>query len=265
MKALLILLLTFTLISCNQQQTQQLPKSDVIAVVGDEQITADLLKAFLLANGISDTDGAVLNKALDRLIEDVAIAQIAKKKQLPLTTEQLNTMEYLRIKAFSNNAKKDYLLNNIVTEEEIQTEYAMVNELTGGFQYHVRHIMFKDEVEAIKMLDSIKSVDEYKQQETVYLQKNPKLSGVGDLGWVTMGQLPKSFREVLINTAENTLIRQVINSNFGAHVVYLQGIKAIETPKIDDVRLGIIKTIKNKKLSKLSQLAQAKAHVDIKE
>ena len=265
MKPLLLLLLTFGLISCNKQSAQELPESVVVAVVGDEAITTDLLKAYLTANGINQANDAILNTALDKLIEEIAMANIAKKKQLKISGDELNTLKYLKLKSLANAAKQDYLLDNVITNEEIKTQYDTVNNQVGGIEFHVHHLLFKDEVEAIKLLDNIKSVDDYKASETLYLSKNPKMRNVGDLGWVTLGQLPKSFREVLPQQKENSVLSQVLNSKFGAHVVYLEGIRKLQPPKFEDVKDGIIQSLKTKRISKFAQLAKAKAHVIIKE
>lgn len=265
MKNTLLILFVLTLLSCQQQQVQELPESEVIAVVGEEIITTDLLKAYLQTNGVANADEKTVNKALEKLIEEVAIANIAKKKKLPMTGEQLNALKYLQIRSMANNARTDYLLDNKITDGEIQQEYANANKQAGGIQFKVHHLLYKDEVEAIKTREKITSVESYKIIQQQFLAQNPNMRGVGDLGWVTLGQLPKSFREVLPVSEENSVLANVLNSEYGAHVVYLEGTRKLQPPKLADVKPGIINALKNKKLSKFSQLAKAKAKVMIKE
>lgn len=265
MKTLLLVLLSISLLACNQQTQQQLPESKVIALVGEEVITTDLLKAFLQANGVVTADETTVNKALDSLVDEMAMANIASKKKLKMTAEQLNTFKYLQIKAMANNAKLDYLLDNPITDAAIMQEYNKVNKQAGGLQFHVHHLLYADEVVAIKALDTIKTVSDYKALEQVFLQENPNMKNVGDIGWVTLGQLPKSFREVLPATQENTVLIEVLNSQYGAHIVYLEAIRELQPPKLEDVRVGITQSLKAKKISKLAQLARAKAHVIIRE
>ena len=265
MKNILLILPLLFLYSCDEQNTQQLPESEVIAVVGDQTVTADLLDAYLRANGLRKDDKKTTDQALKKLIEEVAIANIANKKKLVMTTEQLYTLKYLQIKSMANNAKQDYLLNNEITDEDIKKEYDQANKQAGGVQFHVHHVLYKDEVQAIKLLENIKSVEDYKTHESTYLQENPKMRGVGDLGWVTLGQLPKNLREELPIMQENTVLSKVVTSEYGAHIVYLEAIRKLQAPKFEEVKQGIIRSIKTKKLSKFSQLAKAKAHVIIKE
>ena len=265
MKNILLILLILFLYACNEQNTQQLPESEVIAVVGDQTVTADLLDAYLRANGIIKPDDKTIDQALEKLIEEVAIANIGNKKKIVMTTEQLNTLKYLQIKTMANNAKQDYLSNNEITDEDIKKEYDQANKQTGGVQFHVHHVLYKDEIQAIKLLENIKTVEDYKKHESTYLQENSKMRGVGDLGWVTLGQLPKNLREELPLMQENTVLNKVVTSEYGAHIVYLEAVRKLQVPKLEEVKQGIIRSIKAKKLSKFSQLAKAKAHVIIKE
>jgi len=255
----------FSLVSCKQETETELPESTVIALVGEEVITSDLLKAYLQANGIANVDEQKISAALESLINEMALANIAKKKQLALSGDQLNTLEYLKIKALAHNARTDYLLDNKITEQEIKNEYNKVNQQTGGLQYNVHHLLYQDEVEAIKVLDTIKSPSDFLQIEKEYLQNNPNKRGIGNLGWVILGQLPKSFRSKIPSMSDNTVLNTVLNSKYGAHIVYLQAKRKLQAPKLEEVKEGIVNSLQSKKLSKLQQLARAKAHVIIKQ
>jgi peptidyl-prolyl cis-trans isomerase C len=242
-----------------------LPESEVIAVVGDEKITQDLLKAFLNANGILQTDKNTINLALDALISEVAMSNIAIKKKLNFSTEQLNTLKYLKIRAQAKNAQLDYLANNEITDDDIQKEYDKANQETGGIEFYVHHLLFKDETQAIELLDQIKSPEEYLIQEELYLQVNSNMQNVGDLGWVSLSQLPKSFADKLLITEKGSVVSEVVNSSFGAHIIYLQDTRKLQAPALEEVKQGIINALTNQKISNFKQLAKAKAHVMIKE
>lgn len=265
MKLILSLFLVLALISCKQKTEAELPESTVIALVGDEVITSDLLKAFLRANGIANADEQTINLALESLIDEMATANIARKKQLNLSGDQLNTFKYLKIKALANNARTDYLLDNKITEQEIKKEYNKVNKQTGGQQYRVHHLLYQDEVEAIKALDTIKTPEDFLAKEKEYLQSNPNKRGIGDLGWVILGQLPKNFRNKIPSLTVNSVLNTVVNSKYGAHIVFLQGKRKLQAPKLEEVKKGIVSSLQAKKLSKLKQLARVKAHVIIKQ
>lgn len=264
MKTILIVLCSLGLLSCNNQ-TDELPDSKTIAVVGDNNVTADMYQAFLQANGISNPDKALAKKAFDKLVDEVAMSNMAEKENLKLTTLQLNTLKYLRIKSQANNAAKAYLKKNEITQQEIEKEYNQANKNSGAEQYHVHHLLFKDEVEAIKQRERLQSSADYLAYEKTYLTTKNQSKSMGDLGWVNLTQLPKEFASALKTAQERQVLAEVVNTKFGAHIVYLEKKRPLEPPPLDSVKAGIIKTLKAKKLSKYTQLARAKAHVKVSE
>jgi peptidyl-prolyl cis-trans isomerase C len=264
MSKLLLLVITLSLFACNSQQQQQLPKSEAVATVGDEIITIDFLNAFLQANGVVNADEAMLKKALDSLIQEVAMANVAKNKNLKMTKEQLNTLHYLQIKSMAENARQDYLLDKPITDEEILAEYNKAGKQTGDKEYRLHHVYYKDEIQAIKKREKITSVEDYKKLEQQFLQENPGVNKIGDIGWVALSQLPQGFRQKLATSSENTVLKEIIKTEFGAHIVYIEAIRDLQPPKLETVRAGVIKSLQAKKLSQFAQLARAKARVEIK-
>lgn len=267
MKYVYLIFTIFFLASCqdSHQQVTVEDDSEVIATVGDMPVTANLLRAYLKANGVTRTDTEALNMALDNLINEIAMGNAAKKKGIHLTKEQVQGLRYLEIRAFSSAAQQDYLKDVEVSEQEIEQAYNLANQQIGGMEYHIHHLLYKDEVEAIKIRDGIKSTEDYLELEKEYLKDNPGQRNVGDLSWVTLGQLPESFRKILPQIKAGTVLKDTLKSPYGAHIVYLQETRAITPPKLEDVKHGIINTIKKEKLSKFAQLARAKTKVTIKE
>lgn len=263
MKLVFILILNVFLFSCSTQQSQDLPESDAVAKVGDEVISADLLNAYMYVNGIANPTPEMINASLGKLIEEVAMANIATKKQLPMTRAQLNNFKYLKLRALASNAKLDYLSENKSTEQELLEEYNNVTEQTKGQEYHVHHLLYIDEIQAITALDEIKSAEDFKIKEAQYMQENPGKVNVGNLGWLNLLQLPKSFKEVLPQMAENSVHHQVISSQFGAHIIYLEAVRNTSAPAFEEVKSGIEKSLEAKKVSKFAQLAKVKARVTV--
>jgi len=262
---LFIILLILSSCQNSQQQTETEDNSEIVAMVGEKPVSAGLLRAYLKANGITKTDAASLNTALDGLINEVAMAELAKKDGVQLTREQSQGLKYLELRAFSSAAQKNYLDQIQVTDEEIADAYDKGNKQIGGFEYHIHHLLYKDEVEALKHRDEIKSVEDFQALEKQYLKDNPGQRNMGDLSWVTLGQLPEAFRKAIPSAEVNTVLKDTVKSPYGAHIVYYQEKREITPPKLEDVKQGIINTIKKQKLSKFSQLARAKTKVVIKE
>ena len=128
MKCSLFLIFLFLLSSCSNNTESNLPESKVIAVVGEEKITQDLLNAFLIANGVSQTDENNIKLALDALINEVAMSNISIKKNLKLSAEQLNTLKYLQIRTQSQNAQLDYLSKNQINSPKYHLQYVQTRK-----------------------------------------------------------------------------------------------------------------------------------------
>ena len=86
-----------------------------------------------------------------------------------------------------------------------------------------------------------------------------------DNEWVSLSQLPQSFKDKLMTTEKNTVSSEIAISSFGAHIIYLKDTRELEAPSFDQVKQGIIQTLKNQRISNFKQLAKAKAHILIKE
>lgn len=257
----LFLAFLFILPSCSKNNGPlELPDSKLLAVVGNQEITQGLLQAYISSNALSPTNDTEVAMALDSLIGEVAMANIATKKKLNLSDQQRNTIYYLNLRTHSQNAQRDYLQSQPVSTQDAQNEYEKIKTSAGGHEYYVHHMLFDDEIEAINMLESIKSSSDYLSYEVEYMNSSNK-TGVGELGWVNLKQLPKSFGDVLPTISEDSVAPTVIQSQFGAHVLYLKQKREFEPPSFDEVKDGILNSLKAKRLSKFKQISVAKAKV----
>ncbi len=269
MKYVLFVTLVLILVGCQSgSDGDQAPvqTGEVVAVVNDEPVTTDLLRAYLHANGVADPDEVALNKALEGLIAEMAMAREAQKKKLPLTPEQLNTLQYLHVRAMAANAMSDYLRRHPIEEKDLRAEYNKIVKNTGGQEYHVHHLLFADEVQAQQIASDIQAGKiTFAEAEKDYLDSNPGRRNVGDLGWVNLSQLPKSFRAVLPDMQPGQTHPKAVVSDFGAHVLYLEDVRQLKPPPFDEVKAGIERSLRQKRMDRYRQLARAKARVAIKE
>ncbi len=269
MKYPLLFLLSLALLACqgspgDQQTTAQ--TGEVIAVVNDEPVTTDLLKAYLKANGIAKSDEVTLNKGLEGLIAEMAMAREAQKKKLPLTPDQVNTLQYLHLRAMATNALSDYLKNHPIEDKDLRAEYNKIIKNTGGQEYHVHHLLFADEVQAQKLAEDIAAgKTTFAEAEKKYLAENTARRNVGDLGWVNLSQLPKGFRQVLPGMKPGQVYPKAVASEYGGHVLFLEDTRQLQPPPFEEVKAGIERSLRQKQVDKYRQLARAKARVAIKE
>jgi len=265
MRLVTIILLALTLSACQQQGEDIQDDSEVLVIVGEQNISRNNLKAFMSVNGILNPSQAQMASSLEDLISELSLAHFAKKQNLSLSTDQLMKIDHLKSKAYADVAIKDYIAQNPISDTEVKKEYDRVTHESHGLQFKVRHLLYKDEIEAVKMLDTINAGLGYLQAEAEYLSQRGNVKNVGDIGWLVLAQLPESFRKILPGMKIATVYQKVIVSQFGAHVLFLEDKRKLEPPSLEIAKAGIIQTLTSRKIDKFKQLTRAKAKVLIVE
>ncbi|WP_154224578.1 peptidylprolyl isomerase [Marinicella rhabdoformis] len=259
-----VVLMALCLAGCTEKSGTVNDSSEVLAVVGDIPVTANVMDVALKSRGLVQAGPAEKQAVFDELIREAAMANQAVKSALPLNAEQLALLQYQQMKYQAHNALESYLKKNPVTDADIAAEYEKVIKATKGLQFHVQHLLFKDEVEAVKVLDGINGNDySFEQAMTSYVAARPNVRNVGDIGWVNLQQMPEPLRLALEQMSVGQLYPEVVLSDFGAHVLYLKDKKTVEPPSLAEASAGIKKTLEQRLKSKFTQLATAKAKVKV--
>lgn len=267
MLRLLIIYITFAfLFAC--QQTEQVEKiednSKVLAQVGDKKITEQYLQAVFMAEGIQDPSVEQKAKRLDQLLTQAALANQFEKDKLAINAKQRYILDYLKLKTQAELSIENFMQIKPVTEQELSDEYNRVVKEAGQNQYLVHHLLYADELEAVRVLDAIDSVESYLEKQKDHLsQLDGHASNVGQLGWVSLPQLPKKFRKILPTMTPGSIHKEVVNSQFGAHIIYLEDVRPMETPSFEASKEGLKKTLEKRKLDKYLQLLKIKADIKL--
>ncbi len=235
--------------------------SAVLATVGEYDITQAYLDAYLASKGANEATDQQKAFALGELIKLVALANEARKSELKPSLDQYLRLEQLQHQVLAKAAVDNQLSNYPVTEAEILAEYEKTTAVITGDEYHVRHLLFQDESQAVAVLDQLNAGLDYLEAESAYLKNNPVGRNVGNIGWVNVMQVPEVFREPLKTMPIKTVYPKTLVSQFGVHVLYLAGKRPLLAPEFEEVKAGIKKTLEQRKIEKYEQLAVIKAKV----
>ncbi len=264
MKKVIFIVLCLLLAACGNKDQQGInDTSRVLAQMGDFKLTEAYLQTYLKNSGISEPDNQQLNTAMDEIIAQQALAQQASKAGLNLSLEQLYTFQQFKERALAQLAVEKYLADYPVADAELQAEYERITAELQGQEYQVHHMLFKDEVQALTMLEEIKAGAVYTELEADYMLTHANVKNVGNIGWVNIMQVPEAFRGPLRQMQAGQVHDRVVNSQFGAHVLYLEGKRAIQPPAFEAVKEGIRKTLEQQKIDRYKQLAVVKAKVKL--
>lgn len=171
-----------------------------------------------------------------------------------LSQQGINDMEGFRTAFFENN-NNALLINELqekvvgevkVTEEEIK-EYYKENKDEYSTQEQVKasHILLEDEETAQEVLDKLNDDADFAELAKEYSTDTSAENG-GDLGFFARGQMVQPFEEAAFEL-EVGEISDVVQSDFGYHVIKVTDKKVASTQTLEDVKDEIENTLVNQK------------------
>jgi len=264
-----LLVIFLTLLACNESaDTSIKDESKVLATVGDFHITEDYLTAFLNSRGVDQVEDQQQNKqlrsqGLDVLVKQVSLAHQAEKAGYQLTQQHAFEIQQAKQRALAQIAIEKHLSANPVTTADVEAEYQRTSEALKGEEYHVHHLLYADETEALDVLDQIKTSDNYLAAEADYLLAHPNVKNVGDIGWINIMQVPEVFRKPLQVMPINSTHPQTLVSQYGVHILYLEAKRPLVAPELETVEAGIRQSLRQQKIDRYQQLAVIKAKAKI--
>jgi peptidyl-prolyl cis-trans isomerase C len=203
------LIILFSLTACEKKEAVP---PDVIASVGDRQITRADFERYLERNVGSSADQLAPPAAtalLDQYIDEVILSEQAAKKGIQFATTEITAAVRndpgSTIVEKTDELRRQRLLADVTASVPSPEEAAVrryyeenLNEFRVGDQVHARQILVLNEADAAKVMQELKSGKPF---EEVSLQhsKAPNAASGGDIGLVARGQLPKAFEEVLFS------------------------------------------------------------------
>lgn len=246
--------------ACNNSEQNQInDDSKVLAGVGDVIITEAYLAAFLSSQGVQQPNEQQKAQGLDVLVKQASLAQLAKKSGIGLSQQHSFEIQQAKQRALAQAAIDQHLADNPISDADIKAEYQRIVDELDDKQYHVRHLLFQDESQALETLDQIKVDHNYSAAEAAYLSAHAGVKNVGDIGWVNIMQVPEVFRGPLQNMQAGTTHPKTLVSQYGVHVLHLEAVRPLVKPEITAVEAGIRQTLKQRKIDRYQQLAVIKA------
>lgn len=265
MRLLVIISLIVLVSACQQHNgdsTTVADNSRTIVTIDGQPITEQMVRVFWLNQGVDQPSEAQINQAVKQLTEQQLLVNYANKQGIALTLEQAIGFQQLKQQALAQHALQQYLADNPITEADLKAEYERVIKEVKDQQYHVHHLLYKDEVAALAALDALAAGAEYLEVEQAYLQEHANMTNVGDIGWVNIKQVPESFATPLQQLQPGHYYQQPVISQFGAHVVYLEDQRTVPPPTFVEAKEGIKRSLQARQISRFKQLLEVKADIN---
>ncbi len=152
-------------------------------------------------------------------------------------TDESATVDYVEL-------NRDAVAATVALDENTLASYyeTVSDQFTTPPERNPRHILLSvdagaDEARtlAADILDRVNAGEEFAELAAEYSQDGGSASRGGDLGWVSKGQFVGPVDDAVFSMSEGE-IRGPIESEFGLHIVRLDGIRGAEVPPLAEVR-----------------------------
>jgi peptidyl-prolyl cis-trans isomerase D len=133
------------------------------------------------------------------------------------------------------------------TEEEVKAAYeARASQFRVDEQRRASHILVKTKEEAEKILQELKkNPGRLAELAKKHSQDPGSAEKGGDLGWFGRGMMVKPFEEAAFKLGQNEM--QVVESEFGFHVLRVTGIQAAKARPYEEVRKELAEELARQK------------------
>jgi len=224
----------------------------VLATVNGKPITEEDLKIATEDLG-SSVPQQLQGKAretylLDYLVDSQLVVQKALAEKLDQTPDFTEKLSYMRDKALMEVLLSD-VAKAATTDEMLHKTYDdAAKAQKPETEVHARHILVPTEAEAQAALKRVKGGEDF-AKVAKEVSKDPSADG-GDLGWFTKDRMVPEFAEAAFKL-EPGQISDPVKSQFGWHIIKLEGKRQKTFPPFDEVRDQIVRYVVQKAQSEL--------------
>ena len=235
-----------------------------LATVNGVAIPRSRLEAVIkqqVARGAKDSE-QLRAQVREALINNELLVQEANRSGVAKRAEVQQTIELNRAELIANAQIGEYLRAHPVNDAEIQKEYERAKQLTGEREYRARHILVASEDDAKTIIADLKKgakFDEIAQKRSLDEGSRPK---GGDLDWNVPSNFDKAFSDAMVKLEKGRMTDAPVRSRFGFHVIQLDDVRALNFPKLDQVKPQIQQRIVQQRVENMVRDLRAKARIE---
>lgn len=235
--------------------------STVVATVNGTDITLGhmIVAMASLPQQYQDlADDTLYTGILEQLVQQTILAQ-SYSEEMPLRAKLALENEERSLRA---GETIETLLAGAVTEEDIVAAHeAEVAGFEPVEEFNAAHILVATEEEALAIKADLDGGADFaamaREKST-----GPSGPGGGDLGWFGMGQMVPAFEAATISLQEGE-ISEPVQTQFGWHVIQLNGTRSTQPPSLDERRDQITAALQREKIQGILDTATEGADIDI--
>jgi peptidyl-prolyl cis-trans isomerase C len=203
-------------------------------------------------------------KIIDQLALQIVLSDEAVKKGLDKSPEVAEQIGAIKQSVLANAYVEDYVKNNPVSDETIQTSYDRIKATITGNEYKVRHILVAKEAEAKDIIAKLKKdpASFAKLAKEHSTDPGSKDKG-GDIGWLDLKRMDPDFAVAVTKLDKGKFTTEPVKTQFGYHVILLEDSKPIEAPSLDEVKAQLTQQLQQQAVKKQVEALKAAAKIEI--
>jgi len=221
-----------------------------VATVNGKPIPASRMDAMVkqvVAQG-GQQDSPQLREMIKKdLIGREVLIQEADKQGFAAKPEVKAALENARQSIIINAMLQAYVKKNPVTDAEIKAAYEQHKSSRGDKEYHARHILVGTEKEAQDIIAKLKAGGKF--EELAKVSKDGSANNGGDLDWASPGNYVKPFADAMVALKDGQVTDKPVQSQFGWHVIKLEGTRAVKLPGLDEVKGQVSEALTQRKVA----------------
>jgi len=213
------------------------PSGPVVATVGGEEITTQVLEAFARGRKLDPANPEQRAQALEQLIETVVVAQDARAAGLAQQPEVRSELALARALLLSGRRLEALREGIQISDAELQEYYQQEVARAGNVELHLQHLLFASEEAALEAAGrALQPGADFEALIAEY--GNGSGQQARDLGWANLAQLPAEIGAAAQQLADGQVSPVPIQSRFGWHVLRRVESRPFQPPPFEQVREG---------------------------
>jgi len=230
---------------------------DVLATVGSHEITRAMLDNIIATipeeNRVPFLTPDGRKKILDEVVSFLLFSEAAKTEGIDKEPAIKTRLDYTQTEYLAREYFRRFLAKSPqVSEDDLQAFYkSHINEFKPPEEIKARHIVVKTEAQANKVLDELKTGQDFAELAKKY-SIDPAAANGGKLvlpdgrEWLPKGSFEKSFEFTLFKIPKGE-VGGPVKTQFGWHILKVDDRRQPETPSFVQVRSMIRTRLQDEK------------------
>jgi len=198
----------------------------------------DLLLAGQTSQGQEDTP-EFREELREIMITREVLAQEAMRRKIDENDDYKQQLDAMQQQLLLSLLFNSFIVEMEPTEEQMKAAYERIkseNTKLGDKEYHVRHILVKDEGQATEIIAQLSGGADFGEVAKEQSEDSGSKETGGDLGWSAPQRYVKPFADAIASLQKGETTQTPVKSDFGYHVIELIDVRVTEFPPYDQVK-----------------------------